>query len=79
MSSGIVAGGQAALGFFNASTTGGTYHIDIGGLNGTAVATGSPNSAGSVTHIRVMLDCGHAGDSLFCLAKRLKGRAELYR
>lgn len=76
VSSITAAGGhQPCFGSFSASSTGGVLHIDIGGLNGEAVATGTPSSVGGVTHIRVMLSCATPTQTLFCLAKRLPGRA----
>lgn len=70
-------GGQPCVGLFSASTTGGVGHIEIGGLNGVAVATGVPCTTGGLTHIRVMLACATASESVFCLAKRLRGQANV--
>ena len=71
-------GGQPCVGLFSPSSTGGVGHIEIGGMNGVAVATGTPSTTGGLTHIRVMLSCANAKDSVFCLAKRLRGQAGLY-
>ncbi len=70
-------GGQPCVGLFSPSSTGGVGHIEVGGLNGVAVATGVPSTTGGLTHIRVMLSCANGTDSVFCLAKRLRGQANL--
>lgn len=61
----------------DAGTTSGIMRWNFagGGLGGSGA---SQQSAYGVTHVRVLLSCATATEKIFCLAKRLRGAANLY-
>lgn len=61
----------------DAGTTSGIGHWDSGPL---AVAGAAPTAGvgmNGVTHVRMLLSCATASESIFCLAKRLQGKSRI--
>ncbi len=62
----------------DAGTTSGIAKWTFGGFGSAATNSVPGPGAQGVTHVRVLLSCATASEKLFCLAKRLRGQANLY-
>lgn len=74
-SSGSLTGAMLNFVKEDAGTTSGIAKWNYGAYSSSSA--NAPNGgAQGVTHVRVLLSCATASESIFCLAKRLRGQAE---
>lgn len=76
-SSGVMTGQMSNFVKEDAGTTSGIAKWIFGAYSSGSALAPNPGAQG-VTHVRVLLSCATATEKIFCLAKRLRGCANLY-
>lgn len=72
---GTLTGAQPGVAAFSAGAAASPGILDLGGIASAAAVSPGNSGLQGITHLRVLLSCATASQSVWCLAKRLQGQA----